>query len=99
MHHFVRKAGHLHCEEVPLRTIAEAVGTPAYVYSHATLSRHYAVFDEAFSGIPHLICYSMKANSNRSVIRTFTRMGSGVDIVALMAALNKAAGSSGSCCC
>jgi len=81
MHHFVRKAGHLHCEEVPLRTIAEAVGTPAYVYSHATLSRHYAVFDEAFSGIPHLICYSMKANSNRSVIRTFTRMGSGVDIV------------------
>lgn len=81
MHHFVRRKGRLHCEEVPLRTIAEAVGTPTYIYSHATLSHHYRVFDEAFSGVPHIICYSMKANSNRSVIRTFTRMGSGVDIV------------------
>lgn len=81
MHHFVRDRGELHCEEVPLRAIAEAVGTPAYVYSHATLSHHYTVFDEAFAGTHHLICYSMKANSNRSVIRTFTRKGSGVDIV------------------
>lgn len=81
MHHFLRKRGVLHCEQVPLREIADAVGTPAYVYSHATLSHHYTVFDEAFSGIPHIICYSMKANSNRSVIRAFTRMGSGVDIV------------------
>jgi len=69
------------CEEVPLRRIAEEVGTPAYVYSHATLSHHYRVFDEAFSGIPHLVCYSMKANSNGSVVRTFTRLGGGVDIV------------------
>jgi len=81
MHHFARRKGHLHCEEVPLRSIAGTVGTPTYVYSHATLSHHYRIFDEAFSGIPHIICYSMKANSNRSVIRTFTRMGSGVDIV------------------
>ncbi|GAB4363066.1 MAG: diaminopimelate decarboxylase [Deltaproteobacteria bacterium] len=81
MHHFVRERGELHCEQVPLRVIAEAAGTPTYVYSHATLSHHYAVFDEAFAGVPHLICYSMKANSNRSVIRAFTRMGSGVDIV------------------
>ncbi len=81
MHHFERVGGELHGEQVPLRAIAEAAGTPTYVYSHATLAHHYAVFDEAFAGIPHLICYSMKANSNRSVIRTFTRMGSGVDIV------------------
>ncbi len=81
MHHFGMKRGEMHCEGVPLRRIAEAVGTPAYVYSHATLSHHYRVFDEAFSGIPHLVCYSMKANPNGSVIRTFTSLGGGVDIV------------------
>lgn len=81
MHHFEAKRGELHCEGVPLRRIAEAAGTPTYVYSHATLSHHYRVFDEAFAGIPHIICYSMKANSNGSVIRTFTNLGSGVDIV------------------
>lgn len=81
MHHFAKKRGVMHCEEVPLRRIAESVGTPTYVYSFATLSHHYSVFDEAFSGMPHIVCYSMKANSNGSVIRTFTRLGSGVDIV------------------
>lgn len=81
MHHFQARNGELHCEGVPLRRIARDVGTPVYVYSHATLSHHYRVFDEAFHGIPHIICYSMKANSNGSVIRTFTGMGSGVDIV------------------
>jgi diaminopimelate decarboxylase len=69
------------CEGVPLGRIADAVGTPVYVYSHATLSHHYGVFDRVFSGIPHLICYSMKANPNGSIIRTFTNLGSGVDIV------------------
>ncbi|HSL91387.1 MAG TPA: hypothetical protein VK863_01965, partial [Candidatus Limnocylindrales bacterium] len=69
------------CEDVPLRRIAEAVGTPVYVYSHATLSHHFKVFDDAFAGIPHVVCYSMKANSNGSVIRTFTALGSGVDVV------------------
>jgi diaminopimelate decarboxylase len=69
------------CEGVPLRRIAEAVGTPAYVYSHATLSHHFRVFDEAFAGMRHVVCYSMKANSNGSVIKTFTNMGGGVDIV------------------
>ena len=69
------------CEGVPLRRIADAVGTPVYVYSHATLSHHFHVFDQAFSGIPHIICYSMKANPNGSIIRTFTNLGSGVDIV------------------
>lgn len=81
MHHFERKRGEMVCEGVPLRRIADAVGTPVYVYSHTTLAHHYSVFDRAFSGIPHVICYSMKANPNGSVIRTFTNLGSGVDIV------------------
>src|SRR3972149_1623692 len=81
MHHFATKRGEMVCEGVPLRRIADAVGTPVYVYSHATLSHHYRVFDRAFSGIPHIICYSMKANPNGSIIRTFTNLGSGVDIV------------------
>jgi len=81
MHHFKRKRGEMVCEGVALRRIADAVGTPVYVYSHATLSQHYRAFDRAFSGIPHIICYSMKANPNGSIIRTFTNLGSGVDIV------------------
>ncbi len=81
MHHFETRRGEMHCEGVPLRRIAEAVGTPAYVYSHATLAHHFRVFDGAFSSIPHVICYSVKANPNGSVIRTFTGMGSGADIV------------------
>jgi len=81
MHHFEVRRGERYGEGVPLRRIAEAVGTPVYVYSHATLSHHYKVFDGAFAAIPHVICYSMKANSNGSVIRTFTNLGSGVDIV------------------
>src|SRR4030066_243933 len=81
MHHFAMKRGERVCEEVPLGRIADAVGTPVYVSSPATLSHHYGVFDRVFSGIPHLICYSMKANPNGSIIRTFTNLGSGVDIV------------------
>ncbi len=81
MHHFQVRNGEMHCEGVPLRRIARDVGTPVYVYSHATLAHHYRVFDEAFGGIPHIVCFSMKSNSNGSVIRTFTGLGSGVDIV------------------
>jgi len=81
MHHFQSRNGEMHCEGVPLRRIARQVGTPVYVYSHATLSHHYKVFDEAFGSIPHVICYSMKANSSGSVIRTLTNLGGGVDIV------------------
>jgi len=81
LHHFKNRRGEMVCEDVPLRRIAEAVGTPVYVYSRATLSHHYKVFDSAFAGIPHVVCYSMKANSNGSVIRTFTSLGSGVDVV------------------
>ncbi len=81
MHHFETRRGEMYCEGVPLRRIAEAAGTPAYVYSHATLSHHYRVFDASFGGIPHVVCYSMKANSNGSVIRTFANLGGGADIV------------------
>ena len=77
----VNRQGQLCCEGYPLKEIARRVGTPVYVYSHAMLEHHFKMFDEAFASVPHIICYSMKANSNGSVIRAFTRLGSGVDIV------------------
>jgi diaminopimelate decarboxylase len=73
--------GELFCEEVPLARIAEEVGTPTYVYSSATLSRHYRVFDEALSCVPHRICYSVKACSNLSILRLLANLGAGFDIV------------------
>ena len=81
MHHFHYKGGDLFCEEVPLSQIAAEAGTPCYVYSHATLQRHFRVFDEAFGGIPHLICFAMKANSNLAILDLFAGMGAGFDIV------------------
>ncbi len=81
MHHFQPRNGELYAEGVPLREIATRAGTPCYVYSLATLRRHYRVFDEAFGDVPHLICFSVKANSNLAVLRTFAREGSGFDIV------------------
>jgi len=81
MHHFQHRNGELHAEGVPLREIATRVGTPCYIYSLATLRRHYKVFDDAFASIPHVICFSVKANSNVAVLRTFAREGSGFDIV------------------
>jgi len=81
MHYFHYQKGELYAEEVPVARIVEAVGTPTYIYSAATLRRHFRVFREAFSGIPHLICYSVKANSNLAVLRLLAREGSGADIV------------------
>jgi len=81
MNHFEYKNGEMFAEEVPLRRIAQEVGTPAYVYSIATLRRHYRVFDQAFARIPHLVCFSVKSNSNLAVLRTFAKDGSGFDIV------------------
>lgn len=81
MHDFRYVDGALHCEEVPLERIAEAVGTPTYVYSRRTLREHYNRLDEAFSGIPHLVCYSVKANSNLAVLAVLAAMGSGADVV------------------
>jgi diaminopimelate decarboxylase len=81
MHHFRYKNGELYCEDVPLEKLAEEHGTPLYVYSHATLVRHWRAVDRAFAGQPHLVCYSVKANSNLSLLRTFAELGSGFDIV------------------
>ena len=81
MHHFAYRGGVLHAEDVPVPKIADAIGTPFYCYSTATLSRHYRVFDEAFAGLDHLICYSLKANSNQAVVATLARLGAGADVV------------------
>jgi diaminopimelate decarboxylase len=81
MHHFHYQDGELYCEEVPVARIAAAVGTPFYLYSHATLSHHYRVFDAAFKGFPHLVCFAMKANANLAILRLFARLGAGADIV------------------
>jgi diaminopimelate decarboxylase len=81
VNHFTYQRGRLHAEEVPLAAIAEAVGTPTYVYSTATLTRHFRVVTEAFEPHAHLICYSVKANSTLAVLRLFAEAGSGFDIV------------------
>ncbi len=81
MHHFSYKNGQLCAEEVPLAEIAAQVGTPTYVYSQATLERHFRAFDEAFAGQDHLVCFAVKANSNRAVIAVMARQGAGADIV------------------
>ena len=81
MHHFHYKGKDLYCEEVPVAQIADAVGTPLYLYSHATLRQHFKAFSDAFRDIKHLICFSMKSNSNLAVLRLFALQGGGVDIV------------------
>ena len=81
MHHFAYRAGVMHAEAVDLGALAEAVGTPFYCYSTATLQRHYRVFAEAFADVPSLVCYAMKANSNQAVIATLVRLGAGADVV------------------
>lgn len=83
MDHFAYRGGVLHAEDVPLPRIAAAVGTPAYVYSTATMARHYRVFADGFAGADALICYALKANSNQAVIRTFAELGAGADVVSL----------------
>ena len=81
MNHFDYRNGVLHAEAVNLIELAEAVGTPFYCYSTATLERHYRVFSEAFAGEKALVCYALKANSNQSVLRTLARLGAGADVV------------------
>ncbi len=81
---FSHRSGEVYCERVPLERIAERVGTPAYVYSRAAITAAYRALDRAFSGahrIPHTICYSVKANSNLSILRLLSGLGSGFDIV------------------
>ena len=81
MDHFTYRGGVLHAEEVPLPEIAAVVGTPVYVYSTATLTRHFHVFQEALAGLPHLICYAVKANSNQAVLALMGSLGAGMDVV------------------
>jgi len=81
MHHFQYRGDALFCEDVPLAQIAESVGTPVYVYSHATLERHFRVFDGAFAAHDHLVCYSVKASSNLALLKTLFSFGAGADIV------------------
>lgn len=81
MHHFQYKGNELFAEEVAIKEIVAKVGTPVYIYSQATLARHFKAMDEAFAAVPHTICYSVKANSNLAVLKTFINLGGGVDIV------------------
>ena len=73
--------GGLWCESVALSEIAESAGTPTYIYSHAALEQAYKELDEAFSGLDHMVCYAVKANSNLAVLRTLAALGAGADIV------------------
>jgi diaminopimelate decarboxylase len=81
MHHFVYRHGVMHGEDVDLREIAQAVATPFYCYSTATIERHYRVFSAAFADTDAMICYSLKANSNQAVLRILARLGAGMDVV------------------
>ncbi|MGP4671856.1 diaminopimelate decarboxylase [Agrobacterium salinitolerans] len=81
MNHFGYIDGVLHAENVPVSEIAKAVGTPFYVYSTATLERHYKVFAGAFADVDAMVCYAMKANSNQAVLKTLAKLGAGIDVV------------------
>jgi diaminopimelate decarboxylase len=81
MHHFAYRNGVLHAEQVDLIALAQAVGTPLYCYSSATLERHYRVFAGAFADVDALVCYALKANSNQAVIATLAKLGAGADVV------------------
>ena len=83
MDHFNYRGDDLYAEDVPLADVAERFGTPCYVYSRATLERHWHAFDRAFSNHPHLICFAVKANSNLAVVNVLARLGSGFDIVSI----------------
>lgn len=81
MHHFVYINDELFCEGVSLSKIAAEIGTPVYVYSQATLERHFNAFDRAFEGLPHMTCFSVKASSNIALLKMFAGLGGGLDIV------------------
>jgi len=81
MDYFLYKQGELYAEDVPIRDIVRAVGTPFYVYSAATFRRHYQLFQEALDGMDHLICYAMKANGNLAILKLMADLGAGIDVV------------------
>lgn len=81
MDHFLYRNGVLHAEDVAIPEIAAAVGTPFYVYSTATLTRHFQLFQQALAGMPHLICFAVKSNGNLAVLKTLGDLGAGMDVV------------------
>ncbi|MPL71210.1 Diaminopimelate decarboxylase [bioreactor metagenome] len=81
MDHFLYRNGVLHAEDVAIPEIAAAVGTPFYVYSAATLTRHFRLFDEALGDTPHLVCFAIKSNSNLAVLKLLGDLGAGMDVV------------------
>jgi diaminopimelate decarboxylase len=81
MDHFLYRDGALFAEDVPVSEIVAAVGSPVYIYSTATLERHFKLFDEALAGIDHLVCYAMKAASNQAILKTLAALGAGMDVV------------------
>jgi len=81
MDHFLYKNGVLHAEEVAIPDIVTSVGAPFYVYSTATLTRHFQLFDDALEGMDHLVCYAMKAASNQAILQTLAKLGAGMDVV------------------
>ena len=81
MDHFLYRDGILHADDVAIPDIAAAVGTPFYVYSTATLERHYRLFEEALAPLPHLVCFAVKSNGNLAVLKTLARLGAGMDVV------------------
>jgi diaminopimelate decarboxylase len=83
MDHFLYRDGELFAEDVPVAEIAATVGTPFYVYSTATLLRHFRLFDEALAGTEHLVCYAMKAASNQAILKTLAQAGAGMDVVSM----------------
>lgn len=81
MDHFIYLDGTLFAEDVAVAEIADQVGTPFYLYSTATLERHFRLFDEALDGVDHLVCYAMKAASNQAILKTLAALGAGMDVV------------------
>lgn len=81
MDHFLYRNGELYAEDVRVADIAAAVGTPFYLYSTATLTRHFQLFDEALDGMDHMVCYAMKAASNQAILKTLAELGAGMDVV------------------
>ena len=81
MHLFKYRADELYAEEVPVKKLAEKYGTPLYIYSYNTLSRHFRAYDDAFNDYPHIICFAIKSNSNMAILRLFAKNGGGADIV------------------
>ena len=81
MDHFLYRDGHLHAEDVPLSRIAAEVGTPVYVYSAATLTRHFGLFRQALEWTDHLVCFAVKSNSNLAVLKLMGDLGAGMDVV------------------